>query len=68
MTAKEKVLEKYPRARAERYRYNGPGNRGYNLIWDSFGSHRKRLGEGDTASKAWADAARKIARKEQSED
>lgn len=59
MTSEEKVKAVYPRARAQRYRTNGPGGRGYYLVWSlgPYSSGTRRLGEGKTASSAWVDAA-----------
>jgi len=59
MRAEEFVKIKYPRARAERYKTNGPFGKSYYLIWSDF-KQTTRLGEGDTKSKAWTNARKNL--------
>jgi len=48
------VSEKFPGARSEKYKTNGGET--YYLIVCGAGSTKRRLGDGDTLSKAWKDA------------
>lgn len=61
MTAKDFVLHKYPKARAERQvqggRVKGAG-KPYWLIRPEI--HKMYIGSGDTESKAWKDAKERI--------
>jgi len=56
MKAEEFVKQKYPRAFSERFSTRGPFGIVYYLIWKDPSREKRRLGEGDTASKAWVDA------------
>lgn len=61
MTAKEFVRTLYPLAHAERFKYNGPGNRTYYLVWNRrLGQDRIRLSEGKTKSEAWSNARKHL--------
>ena len=64
MKAQDFVKEKFPKAHAERYKVNGPIRVVYYLIWDNnLTLNRKRIGEGNTESKAWTDAKRTLLNK-----
>jgi len=58
MTSKDKIIEVYPKAYAEKYTERNPLNKElYYLIWTSRKTEEKaRLGEGTTEAKAWKDA------------
>lgn len=61
MTAEQFVKQEFPHAYAERYKYNGPGNRGYYLIWSQrTGDIKFRLSDGKTKSNAWVNAKKLI--------
>lgn len=65
MKAKDFVLEKYPKAYSEKFRTGSNLHKSikgtYFLIWASSGvPPKKRLGKGDTESKAWKDAKENI--------
>lgn len=50
----ELVEAKYPSARSEKHKTNGGET--YYLIVSGSGNTKRRLGDGDTLSKAWKDA------------
>lgn len=57
-TSEQKVKAIYPRASKRSYK-GLDTSKGYYLIWSGYPESRdsRRLGEGKTASQAWADAA-----------
>ncbi|MGE8063767.1 hypothetical protein [Pseudomonas sp. NPDC089569] len=61
-TSEQKVKAVHPRAAKRRYSKNGGGS--YVLIWSGYPEGREsvRLGNGKTASEAWADAAKNTER------
>jgi len=58
MTAEEFVTEKYPNARAESHKTNGPLGETYWLI--RIGRNNMYFAEGKTKSNAWVNAKKKI--------
>jgi hypothetical protein len=58
MTAKEFVKSKMPKARSECHKKNGPFGKKYYLIRDGYSC--MYFSDGDTESKAWTNAKRKI--------
>lgn len=60
MTSELRVKARFPAARATRYK--DAAGRAYYLIWtlDQYASGARRLGEGKTASSAWANASSRL--------